>query len=47
MVLNATASSPTSSRVVTGASRVRSPAATAAAVFVIASIGLAIRRDAK
>ena len=47
MVLNATASVPTSSFVVTGASRSRSPAATACAVFVIASIGRAILRARK
>ena len=44
IVLKATASAPTSSFVVTGASRSRSPAATAWAVSVIARIGRAIRR---
>ena len=45
IVLNDTARSPTSSFVVTGASRARSPAVTAAAVSVIAMIGRAMRRD--
>ena len=45
MVLKAEASTPTSSWVVTGASRVRSPAVTAVAVSVMARIGLAMRRE--
>ena len=45
MSLNAIASVPTSSFVVTGASRVRSPAVTSVAVRVIARIGFAIRRE--
>ena len=44
-MLNDSARSPTSSFVVTGASRARSPAVTAAAVSVIAMIGRAMRRD--